>query len=187
MSSVVVSYESGTRIVGENLEVISPQGEENIIKVIPNGEESGTPVTIIGGGLDDVIDLGVAGDSTALGFDGDDMIMGGMGADLLDGGEGHDTLKGGMGADLLRGGDGNDVFEFDAANFKAGELDQVFDFESAVGEDIADTIKITGVSDGVSYDADSGILSVDGEEAIQIGKDMGVTLADQGDGEWEVF
>ncbi|MEL6579861.1 MAG: hypothetical protein AAFQ14_08915 [Cyanobacteria bacterium J06621_12] len=188
MSSVIVSYESGTMFIGENLEVISPQDEENIIEVLSNDGESGTSLTIIGGALDDSIDLGVAGGSTALGLDGDDMIMGGMGADLLDGGEGNDTLKGGMGADLLKGGAGNDIFEFLTSDFKADEIDQIFDFQTGDGEDIVDTIKIMGVSDSVSYDSDTGLLSVDGEEAIQIGKGLDVDVNQiEGTDNWEVF
>jgi len=175
MSSVVVSFDTGTQISGENLEVISPQGEENIINVRPNGDESGTPVTIIGGALDDSIDLGVAGDSTALGLDGNDMIMGGAGNDLIDGGEGNDTLKGGMGADLFRGGVGNDIFEFLATELEANEINQVLDFQGKDGEDIVDTIKIMGASD-VSYSSDTGLISVDGEEAIQIGKGLDVDV-----------
>ena len=188
MSSVIVSYESGTMFIGENLEVISPQDEENIIEVLPNGDESGTSLTIIGGALNDSIDLGVAGGSTALGLDGDDMIMGGAGNDLLDGGEGDDTLNGGMGVDLLRGGAGNDIFEFLTSDFEAGEIDQIFDFQTGDGEDIADTIKIMGVSEGVSYDSDTGLLSVDGEEAIQIGKGLDVDISQMDDTDtWEVF
>jgi len=176
MSSVVISFDNGTQLTGENFSVIAPQGEENIIEVLSNGDESGSSVTIVGGSKNDSIDLGVAGDSTALGLSGDDTIMGGAGNDLLDGGGGDDILKGGMGSDVLKGGTGNDIFEFLASDFKADELDQILDFQGKDGEDIIDSIKIMGVSDSVSYDSDTGLVSVDGKEAIEIGKGLDIDV-----------
>ncbi|MEL7077844.1 MAG: calcium-binding protein [Cyanobacteria bacterium J06631_6] len=188
MSSVVIESNSGV-IGGLNLEFVGLQQQENVIEVKPSGDgPEFTSVTIIGGSQDDSIDLGVAGSSTALGLDGNDLILGGTGNDLLDGGEGDDTLVGGMGADALKGGMGMDVFEFFASDFMVDEIDQVLDFEGKDGEDIVDTIKIMGVSDSVSYDSETGLVSVDGEEAIQIGKGLDVDVNQiEGTDNWEVF
>ncbi|MEL7418430.1 MAG: hypothetical protein AAGK10_07630, partial [Cyanobacteria bacterium J06555_3] len=73
-------------------------------------------------------------------------------------------------------------------DFMVHEIDQVLDFEGKDGEDIVDTIKIMGVSDSVSYDSETGLVSVDGEEAIQIGKDLDVDIHQiEGTDNWEVF
>ena len=285
MSSVIVSFDSGTQFVGENLEVISPQSEENIIRVLFDesesvpadeneleiadaplaGLESGTSVTIVGGALNDDIDLGVAGGSTVLGLDGDDTIVGGIRNDLIDGGDdqdllqgglgndiikggfgdddimgnegndiikagvGNDTISGGLGndliegglgndlieggrgldtiiggagndtiiggvanntiiggsgADVLEGGFGSDIFEFDASEFESADtVDEITDFVR-----IDDRIRISGVgAEGASYDPTTGIISVDGAEAINVGEGRNLTELDFGDGEWEIF
>ncbi|NJL53464.1 MAG: hypothetical protein HC930_17210 [Hydrococcus sp. SU_1_0] len=80
MSSVVLDFGTSS-ISGDNLEYLGQQGEANIIEVKPDGEESGSSITIIGGSKNDQINLGVAGGSTALGLDGDDQLKGGHGND----------------------------------------------------------------------------------------------------------
>ena len=183
MSSIVsIEASSGfsTQIVGENLEIIGQQGEENIIEVRGN-----SPIEIVGGALNDEITAG-NGDTTILAGDGDDMLMGGMGDDLLVGGEGNDTIKGGMGADIIFGNEGADVFEFNADELRPGAVDEIVDFETD-GE-FADIIKIMGVSEGgVSYDASTGMVSVNGQSVIDIGQGLDVEATENDDGEWEIF
>jgi hypothetical protein len=65
------------------------------------------PVTIQGGGGDDIL-IGGAGPDRLLGGPGNDLLVGNAGADALYGGAGNDTLMGGPGNDLLSGGPGND-------------------------------------------------------------------------------
>lgn len=186
MSSIVsieASNGFASEIVGDNLEVFGQLGEENIIEV----RQGGTPIEIIGGALDDEITV-EAGDATILGLDGDDMLMGGMGDDVLIGGEGNDTIKGGMGADVMFGNDGNDVFEFNADELRPEAVDEIVDFEEAVDGDLVDIIKIMGVSDGgVSYDASTGMVSVNGQSVIDIGEGLDVEATEVDDGEWEIF
>lgn len=183
--SSIVSIESGSgfpsQIVGENLEIIAQQGEENIIEVKGN-----SPIEITGGALNDEIMAG-PGDATILGGDGDDMLMGGMGDDVLMGGEGNDTIKGGMGADIIFGDEGADVFEFNASDLRPGAVDEIVDFE--IDGDLADVIKIMGVSEGgVEYDPNTGMVSVDGKSVIDIGQGLDVEVSKQDDSDtWEIF
>lgn len=69
---------------------------ENFV-LTQNGGEAGE--TIIGVGVDDVIDGG----------GGDDTLAGGLGDDLLLGGAGNDRLLGGVDSDTIEGGDGDDM------------------------------------------------------------------------------
>lgn len=181
MSSIVSlatadsSFES--TIVGENLEIIGQQGEKNIIEVVGD-----SPISIVGGALDDKI-MTDAGDDTVLGADGNDMLDGGSGDDVLIGGEGADTIIGGEGADVLIGGAGKDVFEFAADEFESGMVDQITDFEDGS----MDKIIITGVGNAsVTYSPDTGVVSIDGEEAIDIGSGLDVN-ENKVDDTWEIF
>lgn len=222
--SSIVSFESGTTIAGENLEIVAQQGEANVINV-----EGDSPITIFGGSLNDQITTG-AGDANVIGADGNDSIMGGIGDDTFLGGEGADTLKGGLGADfifggagndliigglpgenangdlvgdILQGGAGDDIFEFvrgvgqdnaeDAEEgtvifneFESGAVDQIVDFQN----DGADKIRILGVGgDGVSYNPETGLVSIDGDAAIDIGKGLEDLEIERQEGTdtWEIF
>ena len=187
MSSIVLDLGNGATIAGENLEYIGLQGEANFIEVKPDGEESGSPLTIVGGGKNDTIRLTAAGGSTVLGLDGDDLLVGSAFGDLIDGGEGNDTLEGGLGADALKGGSGSDLFEFVNDEFQAGRLDQIIDFENE-GEG-TDMIRILGVGDDVvSYDSNTGMVRIDGQDAINIGKgleDLQISKQ-EGTDNWEI-
>jgi hypothetical protein len=66
------------------------------------------PVTMRGGGGDDLL-IGGAGPDKLIGGDGSDRLIGRRGADALFGGTGPDVLLGGFGNDVLRGGPGNDL------------------------------------------------------------------------------
>ena len=211
MSSIVTLESSASpfeaTIVGANLEVVGLQGEENIIEVTGD-----SPITVIGGALQDTITAGV-GDATFVAGDGDDMLVGNVGDDVLIGGEGDDEIMGGSGADLilggegqdilnsgmagmdsdgnpmgdtLRGGMGEDVFEFMADEFESGAVDEIIDFKA---DDMADIIKIMGVGDGsVSYDAETGMVSIDGDSAIDIGMGKDVEISKNEDTDtWELF
>ncbi len=82
-----------------------------------------------GGDGDDTI-FGAAGDDTVVGGAGDDYLWNGSGDDIVDGGAGSDTMWGGGGDDQLSGGAGADVFAFATTN----GTDTITDFD--VDEDI---------------------------------------------------
>ncbi|MEN9568721.1 MAG: hypothetical protein RLZZ69_3917 [Cyanobacteriota bacterium] len=68
-----------------------------------------------------------------------------------------------------------------------GRLDQIIDFENE-GED-TDTIRILGVGDDVvSYDSNTGMICIDGQDAIDIGKGLeNLQIAKQeGTDNWEI-
>ena len=193
-------------IVGENLEIVGQQGEENIIEV-----KGDSPITLFGGSLNDEITTG-AGDASVFGGDGNDLIQGGIGDDIFLGGEGDDIISSGLGADFvfggagddtirgglpgmdldnpigdtLDGGAGADVFEFALDEFVSGAVDEIVDFQA---DEFADSIRIFGVGDGsVSYNADTGIVSVNDQEAIDIGTDLDVEATREDDSDtWELF
>lgn len=114
---------------------------------------------VFGGGGNDIIRSG----------NGDDVLIGGAGNDILDGGAGDDNLFGGAGTDILEGGEGADTFIFDLDDGPA--IDIITDFTS--GEDTI-FIQSTGVgssapsSSAVTYDATTGLVSVNGQAFIQL-------------------
>ena len=173
---------------------------------------AGDAIIYTGSG-NDIVTTG-NGNDVIRGGDGDDMLRGGLGADVLIGGEGNDILRGGMAArdengnsmaildekgkivedgsepafgDVLKGGTGNDIFQFSAAEFEDGVVDKIVDFKD---DGFADTIKIFGVSAdaNVSYDEQTGIVSVNGNEAIDIGTGKNVDFkADEETDTWDLF
>lgn len=194
------SIANPTIISGENLEIIGQQGEKNIVEI-----KLDSPITFMGGTMDDTITAG-AGDATIVAGDGNDTIVGRIGDDILIGGEGNDTIEGGagadsifgdagndvlrsgtsgMGSDTIKGGDGADVFEFDAFEFSSGAVDEIVDFKA---DDFADAIKILGVGEGtVSYDENTGMVSINGKEVIDIGEGQGDLTIEKQDDTWEIF
>lgn len=190
------------------LEVVAQQDEENIIEIKGDAE-----VGIIGGDLADTITTG-AGDASVFTGDGADMITGGTGDDIIRGGEGDDIIRGGLGADIIlggagddvlrsgfggmdedgnpigdtiKGGSGDDIFEFAISEFEDGSMDKITDFKAGMD---ADTIKIYGVGeDGtVTYDPTSGMVSINGQEAIDIGEGQDVGFKTNEDNDtWELF
>jgi len=178
MSSIVSLATPGstfdTTIVGENLEIIGQQGEENIIEV-----KGDSPITIVGGSLEDTITAG-AGDASIISGDGDDML------NLIRGGlPGMDSDGNPMG-DTIRGGAGEDIFEFAKGEFDSEAVDEIVDFKA---DGFADLIRIFGVTDGgVTYDSETGLVSINGQEAIDIGTGLDVDINQQGDSDtWELF
>ncbi len=188
MSSVVASTvtisETGSgifsQISGFDLVAEAPLGEKNTITVTGGN----SPVTLIGGSMDDIIKAG-AGDATIIALGGNDNVMGGSGDDTILGGDGADTIMSGAGDDLVIGGAGKDIFEFAAGQFESGSLDEIIDFEDGS----IDSIIITGVGGGnVTYSADTGLVSIDGQEAIDIGTGLDVEANKQADSDtWELF
>ncbi len=180
------------------MQVVGQQGAENFIEI--KGDAS---VGIIGGNLVDTIITG-AGDARVFAGDGDDIIMGGngndifrggngndlikggLGDDFLIGGAGDDTLRGGLGSDTLKGGTGDDVFEFAVQEFAGDSMDKIVDFKA---DGFADKIKIFGASDAdVVYDATTGMITIGGKGAIEIGKDLDIGPgATNENGTWELF
>ncbi len=190
LSTAVESPDGGLDVVGQ-------QDEENIIEILGDA-----PVGIIGGGLNDEITTG-AGDATIFTADGDDIIQGGIGDDIFRGGDGDDTIWGGLGADILIGGDGNDVlrgglggvdedgnpegdtlkggagediFEFAASELGTG-VDKIVDFQA---DGFEDKIRIFGVGEegSVTYNPETGLVSINGQEAIDIGTGLDIDPED---------
>ena len=180
------------------LEVVAQQDEENIIEIKGDAE-----VGIIGGSMVDTITTGAGdaivfvgdgndmimggnGDDIFRGGDGDDVIRSGLGDDIVIGGEGKDILRGGLGADTLKGGSGDDIFEFSAKEFEDDSMDKIMDFKD---DDFADAIKIFGVGvDGnVDYNSDTGMISVNGKTAIDVGANQDITIEmNEENGTWDL-
>ena len=208
MSSIVSPDNTDllTQVEGPDggLDVVGQQDEENIIEIKGDAE-----VGIVGGSLNDVITTG-AGDAQVFTADGDDFIMGGNGDDIFRGGAGDDTIIGGLGADVLIGGEGNDILRGGLGGvdedgnpmgdtLKGGAGDDVFEFaafESGTGFDkivdfqadgFEDKIRIFGVGENgsVTYDAETGLVSINGQEAIDIGKGLDINPED--DENFELF
>ena len=131
---------------------------------------------IFGGDGNDVI-FGGAGTDVLIGGDGNDFIFGGSsdvandGQDVLLGGAGDDFLAGGDGTQLLIGGDGSDTF---ASRIGEG-VDIVADFEAGI-----DQIAIQGgsSSDTVAYDAQTGLVTVNGEAFMQLDAGLDIDGSD---------
>ena len=202
MSSIVGSENSESLLetmgLDGGLEIVAQQDRENTIEV-----KGDAKVSIVGGSLMDTITTGAGnaivftgdgndmitggnGNDVLRGGEGDDIIRAGLGNDTVIGGEGNDVLRGGMGADVLKGGVGDDIFEFSASEFEDGVMDRIVDFQD---DDFADSIKIFGVGaeGSVSYDSATGMVSVNGNEGIDIGagKDLNIEVNDRGT--WELF
>lgn len=157
----VQDSDGGLRIVGQT-------EESNLFEVGGAGED-----VIVGGQASDIIETGM-GDDIVFGQAGDDFINGGEGDDVLIGGAGSDVIRGGAGSDIIIGGEDSDVFEFFAEDFAEGDLDIVKGFAD-------DIITIEG-AESVSYDSTTGMVSVDGEEAIQLDEGTDVTITETDDG-----
>ena len=205
MSSIL----SGTTPLLENtledggLDIIGKQTSSNLFFVEGDGDD------IITGGLqfdrieagdgDDFVSgldgddqlFGEGGDDTLLGGEGDDLLIGGPGDDHLIGGEGNDILIGGPGVDILIGGAGSDQFVFHADDLIAGEIDKIIDMSNPVGDNqLGDVIKLQDIgSDAiVEYDSQTGLISVNGEDFIQLDAGLDITVDNvDGNDNWELF
>lgn len=199
MSSIVsttVSVNGTIFTTSSGFSSFAPQGQANEIEVT----EGNAPGTLISGNLNDTI-IGGAGNDTIIGGAGDDFLDGRAGADFILGGAGNDTIKGGAAGvdsdgdpagDILSGGAGNDLFEFIAIDggtaetneFVSGAIDEIVDFN----DEGTDRILIRGASD-VTYNAQTGLISVNGSEAIDIGDAelSGAPRQIDGTDNWELF
>lgn len=135
---------------GKSILVVA--ADTNIIR-LPNTGDVAT-----GGDGTDIVQ-GNGGDDNLQGAAGNDFVFGNDGDDIVRGDEGDDVVVGGKGSDVLLSGSGTDVYEFFADQVIEGEFDLIRDFELG-----ADSIVVVG-STNVDYDAQSGILSIDGIEA----------------------
>ncbi len=179
------------------LDIEGQQNASNEFFISGDGNDS-----VIGGLKSDTIEAGdgddfisgLDGDDELLGEGGDDTIIGGGGDDLLDGGTGDDLLDGGTGVDTMTGGSGNDIFQFSADNLIPGEIDEVVDFNlNELGEE--DLIRLQGIgSDAiVEYNSETGFISVNGEDIIQLNPGLNITglniTIDNSDGDdtWDLF
>jgi Ca2+-binding RTX toxin-like protein len=138
-----------------------------------------------GGIGNDLLDGG-AGNDLLEGNDGNDILKGGAGNDLLDGGKGNDTLRGGKGKDSFMGGEGNDLFAFVANELESGNMDKIEDFQ----QEGNDRLHIVGAGDSVvSYNSQTGMVTIDGQDAIDIGagiEDLEVKQI-KGTDNWEIM
>lgn len=201
MSSVIAPESTGAYIAdyidGSGLDIQGSEGEDNLIKVMGDADVD----LALAGESNDTIDMG-AGDDKIFAGPGDDAVMGGNGNDILRGGTGddmihgelgddtiiggadNDVIRGGMGSDLLKGSDGDDVFEFAAQEFVGGAMDEIVDFQDGGFDDV---IKIFGAADTVEYDAASGMVSVDGTDAIKLAKNLDIEATQNENDTWELF
>ena len=115
----------------------------------------------VGGDEVDIISGG-AGVDNIMGAEGTDFMFGGMGDDIVRGGKGDDVVVGNEGSDVLISGEGSDIYEFFADQFIAGDLDVILDFEID-----RDAIVVIGSTD-VDYNAQTGLVSVDGLEVASL-------------------
>ena len=152
---------------------------------------------------------GGEGNDEIYGGPGADVLLGGAGDDTLRGGlpgidkdgnlnpildeEGNPILNedGSLKlGDTLKGGSGNDCFEFAASEFEPidGEIivDKIVDFQEDGFDDI---IKIFGVGENstVAYDAETGFVTIDGNEVIDIGEGLSIEVEKNENDTWELF
>ncbi|MEC9432220.1 MAG: calcium-binding protein [Pseudomonadota bacterium] len=126
---------------------------------------------IRGGGGDDEIDGGSAGDRL-LGQNGKDFIGGGFGDDFIDGGKGADALFGDSGDDHILGGGGNDVID-------GGNQDDLLEggkgrdsINGGQGEDVVlgqgGRDRLNGGSDNDTLDGGAGRDRLDGDTGADL-------------------
>ena len=120
----------------------------------------------VGGDEVDIISGG-AGVDNIMGAEGTDFMFGGTGDDIVRGGKGDDVVVGNEGSDVLISGEGSDIYEFFADQFVEGDKDTILDFETN------DAIVVIG-STNVDYNAQTGLVSVDGMEVASL--DAGFNL-----------
>lgn len=124
---------------------------------------------VAGGTGSDIIVGGIGNDSIS-DAGGVNFLVGGGGDDTIVGGSEDDSILGNPGSDVLTGGEGNDVFEIFVEQNVPGDVDTVTDFEPG-----SDVFVIVGGSE-VSYDNDSGTLSIDGETSVILDSDLDLNV-----------
>ena len=127
-----------------------------------------TTDTLSGGTGNDLIE-GRNGTDVINGGDGNDQLYGSLGDDFINGGAGNDILFGSYGTNHLTGGAGDDTFIV-----RKGSFAYLDDFglngsdQITVWLETLDATAATG-SHTTSYDAATGILTVDGTPVAQLG------------------
>lgn len=120
-ANIISVRDEGTTLrVDVNGQASQPFPDATITSIVINGKGGGDTIRldhpgqvvsdfalIDGGGGNDIIRGGSAGESLS-GGTGNDTIFGNGGADIMSGGDGHDNLYGGSGGDVMNGGAGND-------------------------------------------------------------------------------
>lgn len=182
-----VNDDGGLSIIGKRDEpsnfILEGEGDD----IVFGGSQGGLINTgagddlIIGGDGVFSIDAG-EGNDVIIGGKGINNIDGGDGADIIIGGDSIDIIEGGKGADMMFGGGGNDVFQYDIMDIEGGEMDFILDFTE--GED---KIQIEGAA-SVEYDSSTGMVSIDGTDAIFLDAGLDITAQDTDeDGTWELM
>ena len=170
MSAVIESIDL-SEFNGDGLEIVGRDGFD----------------ILFGTQLDDLVDA-KAGNDLIMAGDGDDGIIGGDGNDRIKAGVGDDIIIGGTGVDKMTGGSGDDVFELVVEDLFDGSIDKITDFSES--DKFKDIIRLRGIAGDavVEYDSDTGLISVRGEDIIQVdpGLDINIDNID-GDGIWELF
>ena len=195
MSSILTdSTEPLFEVQDENggLRIIGQDDQANLFIVGESGFNDpplGGSDTIIGGSQADVIEGGLL-DDIIIGGAGDDILSGDEGSDIIIGGAGSDVIRGGTGVDDLTGGDGEDIFEFFSDDLFRGEIDKITDFTQEPDGSIEDVIILRGIGEDadVSYDSTTGRVSVNGQEVIQLDKNLDINILNsEGDEDYELF
>ena len=190
MSSILLEDSSTTPLfetqdANGGLKIVGQTDQTNIFTVGESGFNDppvGGEDTIVGGNLADVMNGGLQ-DDIIIGQGGDDVLEGEEGKDILIGGTGDDILRGGTGSDIMTGGEGNDIFEFFVGDSAAGEVDIITDFDD-------DLIVLKGIGSGanVSYNKETGIVSVDGNDVIKLDDNPDISIENSdNDPDWELF
>ena len=181
-TSTTPAFISDSFNADSGLDIIGNDDTPNIIRI----EEDGSPDLgddfLVGGSQADVIDSN-SGDDVILAGAGDDLVSGGDGSDIIQGGEGMDTIRGGKGADHILGGEGMDLFDLRADDFVSGEIDRYLDFEDSN----TDLLRITGVSEAVSYDGKTGEVKVGDDTVAYIGEDLDVEVMKLDEDTYDLF
>lgn len=163
------------------LDIIGNDDISNIIKIVDSDVTGPGDDFIVGGSEGDIIDSS-GGDDIIIAGAGDDFIAGGAGSDIIKGGEGADIIRGGAGADYIIGGEGMDIFELQGDDFASGEIDRYLDFEEGV-----DTLRVSGVSEAVTYDSGTGEVKVGDDTVAFIGEDLDVDVTQLDDDTYDLF
>jgi Ca2+-binding RTX toxin-like protein len=140
--------------------------------------------TIIGGKETDSIYSG-GGNDTIISGSGDDLVYGEAGSDIINAGAGDDVIVGGSGADTMTGGTGSDTFSISAGDLD-GSLDIIKDFTLE-----EDSIRFEGIGSSaqVAYDANTGIISINGQDVLKVDEGLGIGSDDikNSGSDWEIF
>ena len=138
--------------------------------------------TIFGGDGNDLIQgnagndslVGNAGSDTLEGGDGDDTLVGGNTGDVLDGGTGRDLLIVSGGGNTLIGGADPDRFEITISQQLEATLDRITDYQA--GEKIV--IKGNTPATNITYNPETGKISLDNQEVLQLQTGLDIDLGD---------